>query len=75
MTIQSEGNALWVRCASNDGTVARIEADLSNITIAMDNDEAGESIAGVANCLIIPRAEAMMLGHWLIAAAKEGLPE
>ena len=74
MTLQSDGNTIWVRCASDDGTVGRFEVDHSNITMMLDCAEAGEEF-DPPRCVIIPKAEAMMLGHWLLAAARGEVAE
>lgn len=69
MTLQSDGNTLWVRCGSDDGTVAAVSAAEDELFITVTSPE-DDNIT-----LALPLAEAMMLGHWLIAAAKGRLPE
>lgn len=78
MTIQSEGRTLWVRCASDDGSVAQIvggdDSIDGNVWIGLSRADAGHNFEPEVS-ITIPMAEAMMIGHWLIAAAKGELPE
>ena len=69
MTIEAQGrHALWLRCATGTGDVIlmQIDAETGNLLIDAYRPE-----GDTAECtLTIPPAEALALGHMLVAMAQ-----
>lgn len=72
MTIEAQDrHALWLRCATGTGDVIlmQIDAETGNLLIDAYHPDADE-----AECaLTIPPAEALALGHMLVAMAQRQL--
>lgn len=69
MTIESqEHNALWLRCATGTGDVILMQIDANTGNLLID---AYRPEGDTAECtLTIPPAEALALGHMLVAMAQ-----
>jgi hypothetical protein len=81
MTIQAEGNTLYVRCGSGDGDVIEIhrapDDDMISISLWFDvtspigvfvEEKYGPIVEDIP-FISLPRAEALALGHMLIDMA------